>query len=715
MANNLQEKIKENAYIALKKYFGYNEFRSMQYEIIEKVILKNDCLVVMPTGGGKSLCFQIPALLLKGTAIVISPLIALMKDQVEALQAAGISAAFINSSQTAFQQSDIETRLLEGKLKLLYVSPEKITSESFYNFLKNIQISLFAIDEAHCISTWGHDFRPEYTQLSFLKSEFPDKTVMALTATADRITRNDIKNQLGISSANEFIDSFDRPNLSLTVEMGRDRLPKILKFIRSRPNTSGIIYCLARNTTEQLAEKLNNNGFKAAPYHAGLSSEQRSKAQEDFINDNVPIICATIAFGMGIDKSNVRWIIHYNLPKNIESYYQEIGRSGRDGLPSDTLLFYSYQDVFQLRGFINDSERKHIELAKLQRMQEYAEASVCRRKILLSYFNEYLPNNCNNCDVCKNPPESFDGTIIAQKAFSAIFRLNQEVPMNMLIDVLRGSARQEIIENNYHQIKTYGKGADISFKDWQSFIMQLINQGYIEIAYDNHNHIKLNQPAEQVLYKNFKVFLVQPAKIEQQQEQTKESTSSKKELVKNRLFEKLRVLRKQLADKKGVPPYIVFSDVSLEEMSQKKPVTETAFREIPGVGEQKLKLYGKIFIEAIENFILEETEQGNSQTGATYLQTYQLYKEGCSPAEIAQKRGINISTVFSHFATLIEMQKDINITEFINEEEIEAVANAVKNTGQHEKMKILFEFLNTEVDYIKIRLALSILKTRGKI
>ena len=439
----------------LKKHFGYDGFRPVQKEVIDKILDKNDALVVMPTGGGKSIIYQLPALILPGITVVVSPLIALMKDQVGALKANGIPAEFINSSLSDPEKREVFSRIRNNHLKLIYVSPERLVLDSFISFLKQLEISLFAIDEAHCISVWGHDFRPEYSQLSLLKENFPDTPIVALTATADKITQSDICKQIGINESNKFIASFDRPNLSLNVLPAKKRYEFIRDHIKASRNNSGIIYCLSRKSTESIARKLQADGINADFYHAGLSAAQRNKVQDDFINDNTLVICATIAFGMGIDKSNVRWVFHYNLPKNIESYYQEIGRAGRDGLPSETFLFYNFGDLIMLRKFAEESGQPEIQLAKLERIQQYAEATTCRRKILLSYFNEHLDESCGNCDVCENPPQTFDGTIIAQKALSAIIRLNEKVSSGILIDILRGSKRYEIISNGYHQIKTF--------------------------------------------------------------------------------------------------------------------------------------------------------------------------------------------------------------------------------------------------------------------
>ena len=440
---------------ALKKYFGYDTFRPMQSEVIEAIYAGQDVLVLMPTGGGKSVCYQIPAITMPGTAIIVSPLISLMKDQVEGLRGNGVKAAYLNSSQNTSEQEAIEGKFLQGAYDLLYVSPEKLLAQNFIPVMKAAKINLFAVDEAHCISAWGHDFRQEYTQMSYLKREFPEVPVTAFTATADKLTRKDIVKQLNLDSPEIFVASFDRPNLGIEVRPGQKRLQQIIRFIRQHPDQPGIIYCLSRKSTEDLAEKLRKNGITAGHYHAGMSPQQRMKCQEDFVNDTVPIICATIAFGMGIDKSNVRWVIHYNLPKNIESYYQEIGRAGRDGAPADTLLFYSYGDVMILEEILrkNESSQTELQLAKLNRMREFAEALVCRRVILLNYFSESTEKSCGNCDVCKNPPEYFDGTVLTQKALSAIYRLREQVASNMLINILRGAGRREIFQRNYHKIK----------------------------------------------------------------------------------------------------------------------------------------------------------------------------------------------------------------------------------------------------------------------
>src|SRR5574344_2029266 len=440
---------------ALKKYFGYDSFRPHQEEIVQHVLSGRDCLVLIPTGGGKSMCYQLPALLMDGVTIVISPLISLMKDQVDALRAGGLPAAALNSSLSEDESMNVVHDCLNGHIKLLYMSPENALARVPY-LLHDIKISLFAIDEAHCVSQWGHDFRPDYTQLRRLREEFPDVPMMALTATADKVTRLDILKQLNLRNPKVFISSFDRPNLSLAVVQGLAKKSKdkmILAFIREHKNQSGIIYCLSRKIVESTSKLLSENGFSCLPYHAGLTAEMRSQVQESFVHDRVQIICATVAFGMGIDKSNIRWIIHYNLPKSIENFYQEIGRAGRDGLPADTMLFYSYGDVVQLSGFARESGQAAINLERLHRMQEYAEAVVCRRRILLNYFGETSSENCHNCDICNNPPQSFEGTILAQKALSALMRTDEKVGFSLLIDILRGSYSAEIRLKGFDHLK----------------------------------------------------------------------------------------------------------------------------------------------------------------------------------------------------------------------------------------------------------------------
>ena len=598
----------------LKTYFGYDSFRPLQEDIIRHLMDRKDALVLMPTGGGKSICYQLPALLSEGTAVVVSPLISLMKDQVETLCANGIAAGALNSNNDETENASLRRACMEGKLKLLYISPEKLLAEANY-LLRDMHISLFAIDEAHCISQWGHDFRPEYTQMDILHQLFPQVPIIALTATADKITREDIIKQLHLNQPRIFISSFDRPNLSLTVKRGyqqKEKSKAILDFIARHPGESGIIYCMSRSKTETVAQMLQKQGIKSAVYHAGLSSARRDEAQDDFINDRVQVVCATIAFGMGIDKSNVRWVIHYNLPKSIESFYQEIGRAGRDGMPSDTLLFYSLADLILLTKFATDSGQQSINLEKLQRMQQYAEADICRRRILLSYFGENTTCDCGNCDVCKNPPERFDGTIIVQKALSAIARSEQQIGTGIFVDILRGNMSSEVTERGYHRLKTFGAGREVPARDWHDYLLQMLQLGYFEIAYNENNHLKITQSGTDVLFGRARALLVTIRREEAVQAtrgRKRKATVPTKELPlglpnkeSGELFEALRTLRKRLADQEALPAYIVLSDKVLHLLSTSRPTTIEEFGNISGIGEYKKKKYGKEFVELIRKY-----------------------------------------------------------------------------------------------------------------
>lgn len=704
------------AQAALQQYFGYSSFRPMQAEIISAIYAKQDSLVLMPTGGGKSMCFQIPAITMPGTAVVVSPLISLMQDQVVGLQANGIKAAFLNSSQDKAEQRVVEDDFFNSAIDLLYVSPEKLCSQDFMPLLQRAAVSLFAIDEAHCVSAWGHDFRPEYTQLQFLKQQFPQVPIVALTATADKLTREDIVSQLKLEKPQTFVASFDRPNLSLEVRSGQQRKDQIIRFAKTHSDQSGIVYCLSRKSTEKLAEDLIKAGLNARPYHAGMRAIDRAKVQQDFIKDEVPIICATIAFGMGIDKSNVRWVIHYNLPKNLENYYQEIGRAGRDGAPADTLLFYSYQDVRTLTEILqkNESENTEVQLAKLERMRQYAESLACRRRILLNYFNEDHSENCGNCDICKNPPQAFDGTVIAQKALSAVYRLRERVGLNMLVDVLRGSGRKDLRERGYDKIKTFGAGRDITNSVWLNYLSQLINLGYIEVAYNEYGVLKLTPASKRVLFGQEQVQLVRWATLQERRatEKAKVKVKTKNDRVRDELFEVLRQLRRQLAQQKGVPPYIIFSDATLEEMAATKPVTDAEMNNISGVGERKLHLYGDTFMQAILEYL---GKKGNAKGGRSYKVTYELYRKGKTIDQIVAERNLQPTTVFSHLAAAYQQGEELDINTFVAADIVAAIEKQLPYLERPIKLKALYDFFDERIPYSSIRMGLAHLIREGKL
>ena len=704
MTNLTFESMNIEAKKKLKSIFGYDNFRDQQEVIIDNVLAKKDSIVLMPTGGGKSICFQIPALLFENLTLVISPLISLMKDQVDALKTNGINAAFFNSSVNELEKNKIISDAKSGNLKLLYLSPETLLP-AMNSWINDLSISLIAIDEAHCVSMWGHDFRPEYTQLKSLRAKLSHIPFIALTATADKITRKDIEEHLGLIHPTTFLSSFDRPNLNLEV---RGNIPKqkkidqILDFIEAREGNSGIIYCLSRKETEEWAQILNDNNVKANYYHAGLTSDERDKIQTSFINDETPIICATIAFGMGIDKSNVRWIIHNNLPKNIEGYYQEIGRAGRDSLASDTLLYYNYRDVKLLSDFAKESEHSSVMLEKLNRMLEYAEATTCRRKILLAYFSEVLPENCGNCDVCRNPSSTFEGTILAQKALSAIKRAEEKAGNNSIIDILRGAKTTEMFSKGYHELKTFGIGADLNSQQWLFYLTQMKNIGLIEIAYDDNMHLKISPFGEKVLFGKLQIQLAHYLEKEKLSKKSKSQKQPSSLSPDELLFDRLKLLRRKISNEANVPAYIVFSDATLTQMSAEKPTTENEMLAIQGIGLQKYISYGQDFIDLIKLFIKEAGPKKS-----TFEETYDLIQQGLLVNDIAEIRNISVTTVYSHLAKLMQEGYPIQFSSYVDDSDFEKVKAILPTIEDTTALKPIFEALNGTVEYGVIRLSLA--------
>ncbi|WP_324678011.1 DNA helicase RecQ [Hymenobacter sp. GOD-10R] len=725
----------DSARRVLKQYYGYDSFRPMQADIIESILGGRDTVVLMPTGGGKSVCFQVPAIVQDGVCVVVSPLIALMKDQVEALKANGVSAAYINSSVGQGEQTSIASDCLNGYLKLLYVSPEKLLSEGFLQFLRRLRISMFAIDEAHCISSWGHDFRPEYTQLKLLREQFPQVPIIALTATADRLTQRDIQQQLRLNEPRVFLSSFDRPNLNLIVRPGQDRVGSIVEFVERHPNEAGIVYCLSRKQCETMAEKLKAKKIRAGHYHAGMTPNQRGAVQEAFLKDDLQVIVATIAFGMGIDKSNVRWVIHYNLPKNIEGYYQEIGRAGRDGAPATALLFYSFGDVMSLRDMLtkDNPSLTQLNLTKLERMQQFAEAASCRRKILLNYFGEVLPQDCGNCDICRNPPTTFDGTLLAQKALSAVVRTRERASIGLLIDVLRGMRNQAVLTAGYDQIKTYGAGADLPYLDWYSYIHQMLNDGLLYIAYEEGYALKITDLGREVLQGQRTLAMKKFQPTEKAEKPTRASKkasaaaqASKPVDATTALFDKLRQLRKRIADEQNVPPYVIFTDTTLQEMAAERPISRVAMLAISGVGMKKFENYGDVFIkeilayggapnpaDAMEADDAEEVEEApvarpvrKKDVGDTHDTTLQLHRVGLSVEAIAERRNLSPGTIRAHIETLYAKGFPIRLEEFLTMDEFAEIQTAIGQLGGSPLLRDLFDHLREKYDYFKLRLAL---------
>ena len=673
----------------LQQYFGYNSFRHNQEEIIENVLAKKDSIVLMPTGGGKSLCYQIPALVLEGVTIVVSPLIALMKDQVDALKLNGVAAAFLNSSQSSSEQSSIMMQLKNDRLKLLYVAPERLLGQNgLLNYLKAINVSLFAIDEAHCISHWGHDFRPEYLVLGQLKKQFPAVPIIALTATADSLTKKDIIQKLEVTNYTVYENSFNRPNISYYIKQKRNHFNQLTDFLSAHKEDSGIIYCLSRSSTEKLAEDLRDEGYAAAAYHAGLEKNIKEKNQDKFLKDEIKIIVATIAFGMGINKSNVRFVVHVDLPKNIEGYYQETGRAGRDGLPSEAILFYSASDVFKLKSFArvegNEAQSK-VMLKKLDQMAAFCETRQCRRKYLLNYFDEPAANFCGSCDVCLSQEEKVDATIEAQKLLSAVTRLQERFGINYVIDFLRGSSTTK---TEHQSIKTFGIGKDISKDQWKIYVKDMLQLGYLQQSDTEYPVLLLTETSRQILKGEMQVMLVKSVSVNKEIIQK----NNMAEPVNADLFKKLKTIRYDLAKEENVAAFQVFSDSTLVELATYLPLTNTDLAKISGFGDIKLAKYGNQFLDAIIDYCRannlttkidlkapkrQRKNPAVERSTDTKKQSLQLYQLGRSIEAIALERGLSTGTVEGHLAHFI-FSGELNINEMVNAEKLKVIAETIE-------------------------------------
>lgn len=708
---------------ALKHFFGYDNFRYYQRAIIEQALKNQDVLVIMPTGGGKSLCYQLPALLRLGVTIVVSPLIALMQDQVRSLKDNGIAATFLNSSLT-FEEAQVrEKALLNGDIKLLYLAPERLMSPSFWPLLEQLQqtvgISAFAIDEAHCVSEWGHDFRPEYRQLFQLKQQMPQIPVMALTATATERVRQDISQQLRLKDPEVFVSGFNRQNLHYEVKpKTKQTYDDLLKLIKQQPG-SGIIYCLSRKRVNEISFRLKQDGISALPYHAGLNAQERQENQEQFIRDNVRVIVATIAFGMGINKPDVRFVIHYDLPRTIESYYQESGRAGRDGDPANCTVFFGYSDVATVEYLISqkpDEQEQRIARQQLRHVINYAESAVCRRKIQLSYFGESFPGNCKNCDNCLNPVPLEDWTIEAQKFLSCVARCQERFGMNHIIDVLRGAKKKRLLELGHDRLSTYGIGQDHSVDEWRQLCRSLLHQELLAETTDGYSVLKLNSGSWQVLKKQISVNI----HVFKRTESVK--ASAKPEDIQlsgdeTLLLGQLRNLRKRLADEQSVPPYVVFADASLRQMAQQRPITSNAFSAISGVGKRKLEQYGQVFTQEIQQFCQSHnltpntgsssgttsSSSGANDLTATQLSTHVLHQQGLSLSEIAIERGLRLGTIIEHMVRLMESDREVDLNRLVSPERQVPIFEAIEKVGSH-SLRTIREELGETFDYNEIRL-----------
>ncbi len=697
----------------LKDVFGYKSFRGSQEEIINHVLEKKDSLIIMPTGGGKSLCFQIPALLTDGITLVVSPLIALMNDQVAGLQQIGVKAESLHSNLDSAEIKDIVERIQRSEINLLYVSPERMNNGRFQVFLKTIPVALIAIDEAHCVSVWGNDFRPDYASLGILKSIFPKVPIIALTATADAVTQDDIINQLKLDLPRKFLNSFERENITIQARPAHLRKKQIFHFLQEHLGESGIIYCLSRKSCEKLSADLNQAGFDSNYYHAGMDGKQRNMVQKAFQNDNIQIICATIAFGMGIDKSNINWVIHYNMPKNLEGYYQEIGRSGRDGSPAHTLMFYSWGDYILLKQFIDESEAsekfKFVQNAKLQRMWEFAITTDCRTNLILNYFGEYREEGCGHCDNCLSPPEKFDGTELAQKAISAIIRGKEKMSLSLLIDVLRGSFKQEVKANNLHQIKTFGAGRDLPYLDWKQYITQMIDKGIIRVDYADRMRIKTSPLSIDVVKGNRKIDLSRAESYKSIQAlKSSKPLKSANERLEEELVQKLKNWRLDSAQEREVPAYVILTDRSIHQIAKEKPIDLESLRQVEGIGDKRLQDFGRSLTNLVQEYMSDQDHK-KAFKGKTYLETLRLYRDGLSPEMMADRREVHINTIYSHLAHLYTNGEDVDIMQYISEEEIDRVRLAKGKVKEDFSLSALSERMLEPMSFYKMKLALAIL------
>ncbi len=690
----------------LESTFGFEQFRPSQENIINEVLQGNDALVLMPTGGGKSLCYQIPAIVRDGVGIVVSPLIALMHDQVDALKLLGVNAAYLNSSLDNYQANQVEQQLLNKQLDILYIAPERLLTERTLTLLDQSKIALFAIDEAHCVSQWGHDFRPEYQQLKNLHVRYPEVPTIALTATADKRTREEIISQLQLQQASVFIDSFDRPNIHYAISDGNNPKQRLWEFIQmNHANDAGIVYCLSRKKVEAIAQWLDSKGRVALPYHAGLSSELRQHNQRRFLREEGIIIVATIAFGMGIDKPDVRFVAHLSLPKSIEAYYQETGRAGRDGAAANAWMAYGLQDVITLRQFSQNSNAndtyKKVEHHKLEAMLGLCELVSCRRTALLEYFDETSNTHCGNCDNCINPPISWNATKASQMALSCVYRTDQRFGVNYIIDVLLGKKDERVKRNGHDCLSTFGIGKELSAAEWRVILRQLIAIGYLEIDIERHGAMRLTEKCRSLLKGQE---ILQLRKIQQQVEKSKPKKS--KQVVRPQdetLWNALRALRSNLADKAGMPPYVIFHDATIQEMLRARPKTKAQFKQITGVGEQKLARYGKIFLDEIAKHPLPELLDNNLSN--TVNETLTLFQNGNSIENIAEQRELKVSTIYTHLAEAIEIGLlDVKKVLNLSDQEYKQIIFALESEGDEEgRLKPVYEALDETYNYGMLR------------